>query len=780
MKQLSPYIIERTLDTPMMPYRPAAARFAADPETTGIGLAECWKVIRTHGRLIVGLMGVALVLTAVVVFSMTPRYVATARLLIEPEPPRLMDASSLLQSMQNADSANDDYAKTQYSLLRDEQLVAQVIHELNLESNPHFAQPPGVIRRLLGWLTQGASQKTARDRLGVSTASIDHYLAHLDISPENGTRLVKVRFDSPDPELAARIVNTHVADFLTLSQQIRADAGNAARAFLGKELVRIKAQVEKSELALNDYRDRTGILSFGEKDQESNEVAQKRMEALDEALTGAQNDRIKAQAEMELVKSGAYDSLPDVVNNLMIENLRPDIDRLQAEYAEMAAKYNDAYPPLREVKAKLDEAQARLSKEMAAIARATERKAAAAIVSEQNLEGKVDEERRRDFARNDASLQDAVLAREVDANREIYEAVLKRMNEIGVNGSAPVSNIELVEEAVPPPLPSLPQKAKALLIAGVGSGLLGIGLAFLIEQFDDRLKSAEEIQAYLHLPELAVVPDFTKLNGRALQALPDGALGLLCQSGEPDVPAPVGHRQHALDTLEAYKPLRNALLYSRAGGAPKTMLFVSAVPLEGKTLTASGTALAFAQTGARTLLIDADLRRPRCHRIFKTSDSAGLSELLVGRVEPWQAIQRLDNWEEHDYQGLFFLGAGRRVPNPGELLTSMRMFETIQRLSADFDFILIDAAPCASASDTVGLATMVEGVVVVAAVDTPKQTIRTVCKRLGDSGAKVLGVVLNRVNPRDNAFIDLSHRYGYGNYGSPADERKYLDAAAAG
>jgi len=340
MKQLSPYIIERTVDVPI-PYRPAAARFAPEPETTGIGLAECWKVVRTHGRLIGGLMAVTLVLTAVVVFSMTPRYVATARLLIEPEPPRLMDASSLLQSMQNADSANDDYAKTQYSLLRDEQLVAEVIHELNLESNPHFAQHPGMVRRLLSWLTQGASQKTARDRLGVSTASIDHYLAHLDVSPENGTRLVKVRFDSPDPDLAARIVNTHVADFLTLSQQIRADAGSAARAFLGKELVRIKAQVEKSELALNDYRDRTGILSFGEKDQESNEVAQKRMETLDEALTAAQEERIKAQAEMELVKSGAYESLPDVVNNLMIENLRPDIDRLQAEYAEMAAKYNE-------------------------------------------------------------------------------------------------------------------------------------------------------------------------------------------------------------------------------------------------------------------------------------------------------------------------------------------------------------------------------------------------------------------------------------------------------
>jgi capsular exopolysaccharide synthesis family protein len=203
------------------------------------------------------------------------------------------------------------------------------------------------------------------------------------------------------------------------------------------------------------------------------------------------------------------------------------------------------------------------------------------------------------------------------------------------------------------------------------------------------------------------------------------------------------------------------------------------VPLEGKTMTASGTALAFAQTGARTLLIDADLRRPRCHQVFNARPGPGLSEMLVGRVEPWQALRRLDDWSDHDYQGLFFVGAGRPVPNPGELLTSMRMFETVQQLSEDFDFTIIDAAPYASASDSLGLATMVEGVVVVAAVDTPKQTIRDVCQRLSDAGAKVLGVVLNRVNPRDTAFINLGHRYGYGHYGPAVNDQVYISTAAA-
>jgi GumC protein len=369
MKQLSPYIIERSVDE-ISAYRPFAIRSSAE-EMTGIGLAECWKVISAHRRLVGGIIVATLALTAAVVFSMTPRYVASATLLIEPEPPRLMDVSNMLQMMQNDRPDADDYTKTQYSLLRDDQLVAQVIHELNLESNPHFANHPGPITRLIGLLPHGSTELKARDRFGVTTGAITNYLSHLDVAPENGTRLVKVSFDSPDPFLAAQIVNTHVSDFLTTSQQIRAQAGGAALAFLEKELVRIKAQVEKSEAVLNDYRDRTGILSFGEKDQESNEVARVRMEELDKALTAAQDERIKAEAEMQLVKAGAYDSLPDVVSNQMIQTARPDIDRLQAEYAEMAAKYNDAYPPLREVKAKLDEAQGRFNKELAAIAHAT-------------------------------------------------------------------------------------------------------------------------------------------------------------------------------------------------------------------------------------------------------------------------------------------------------------------------------------------------------------------------------------------------------------------------
>jgi capsular exopolysaccharide synthesis family protein len=773
MKPLAPYISGQAVER-QPPYHLYVAPSGRD-EISGIGLAECCQVLMNHYRLISSIVTGSLAITAAVLLMMTPRYVAIAKLLIEPEPPRLMDVSSFLHMMEN-DRSDDDYVKTQYSLLHDEQLVAQVIQELSLESNPHFASPQGVLGRVVGKLFPGSQTVTAKDRFGVSTAAIDNYLAHLTVAPENGTRLVKVSFDSPDPELAARIVNTHMARYLELDQRVRAESGNAARDFLEKELARIKARVEQAETALNSYRDRTGILSFGENDQESNEVAAARMEELNKLLTAAQDARIKAEAEMQLVRAGQFASLPDVVNNLMIQNMGPDFDRLQAEYAEMAAKYNDTYPPLREMHARLYAAQKRLDQEMAAIAHSTERRYQAALVGEHNLQAQVEKERQRDFARNDASLQDAVLARDVQANRDLYEAVLKRMNEIGVNESAPVSNLELIEGAIPPPLSSLPQKVKSLLIVGLGSVLLGIALAFVLDQFDDRIKSAEELRSYLHLPELAAVPDFAR-HARQLVGLPTGdALGLLVDAKQlaNDMDRP----SLTLTALEPYKRLRHALLYSRAGGAPKTILFTSAIAGEGKTVTASATALAFAQTGARTLLIDADLRGPRCHRIFKTPTAPGLSEVLVGRIHPLGAPRRIDTWPEQDYKGLFLIGAGQSVPNPAELLTSLRMFETIQTLSDEFDFTLIDAAPYASASDTAGLARMVEGVVVVVAIGTPKRAIRAVCERFSDAGAKVLGVVLNRINPRDLTLIDLSQTYGH--YRNGLCDRHYTDAAAGG
>jgi succinoglycan biosynthesis transport protein ExoP len=781
MPNLSPYFIERT--PPNGSSYPHPFKLDAAYEETGIGLSEFWNTIKRRLGLIGYLVSAGVLLTAAAVFIMQPQYQAVATLQIDPEPPHLMDVTKLLQQMRNQDE--DDYKKTQYALLQNDQLEAQVIVDLGLERNPLFNKHLipndyiGIVKFFIrSWrehLIPGGVER--KGRFGVSPYAIDAYRARLRVAPDGGTRLVLVSFDSPDPLLSARIVNTHVRDYLMLNRHLQEQGGEAARAFLEKQLIELKARVEHSEAALNSYRSRMGILSFGIHDQAKNEIAEQTMVELNRGLAEATAQRIKAEAEMELVKAGDYESLPAVVNNLMIQNLKPEVDRLQAQVGELGSRYTDEYPSLLEAKAKLREERGRLTNEIAAIAHATQRSYNSALLREQGLQLKIDAEKKQDLSLNDASLQDAVLAREVDTNRQVYRDVMKRMQEISVSGAAPIANIALVEDAVPPSAPTSPQKMRDLIVSAILSLFAALGLICIGEQMDDRLKSGEEIESYLHLPELAVVPDFSGLlndKGTIQKFLssqrPEDKLGgvlSLVSNGKNSAngaPAKVIPAARAGNVMEAFRSIRTALLYSRAGGAPRSVLFVSAVPGEGKTMTTCGTAWAFAQTGARTLLIDADLREPRCHKNLNARRSMGLSEVLAGLAEPEDVIQKLDRRRFRIQQDLYFLGAGAQVPNPGELLTSMRMFEVLRKLRDEYQFVLLDSAPVRYASDTIGLATMVDSVVVVAGAATSKQTVRAACRKLSDAGAAIAGVVANWADIRRVSDEPTSYYYEKSGY----------------
>jgi succinoglycan biosynthesis transport protein ExoP len=754
---ISPYVIDRAGRNG--PITLHSGQAVPEYESAGIGLSDCWKIVKAKWRFIVVFVLAGLILTTIILLLMTPQYRAVATLMISPESPHLMDITTLRQQILSP--SEDDYSKTQYAILQSDQLIAQVIVKLKLADNPLFGKttkPPGYISRARTYLNDAlfGVRRELPGRLGVSQHVIDAYRSRLKIANVSGTRLADVSFQTPDAALSAMIVNLHVREYLTLSSSLQAQSSDAAKQFLEHELVQLRAKVEKSEAALNAYRSRMGILSFGVHDRAKNEIAEQTMMQLNKEMSDAEARRIAAEAEMQLVKSGDYKSLPEVVNNQMIDQLQPQVDHLQAEYAELSAKYTNAYPPVNQLKARLDEAQKRLNADVSVIARAVERNYKAALSREQQLQQKITEDKQRDFAMNDASLQDAVLAREVDTNRDIYRDVLRRMQDISVDAAAPLPNIAISQDAVAPPFPTSPQKIADLAISGMVLLFVALGVVFVSEQLDDRFKNAEEIEKYLHLPELAVVPDFSGLLsdqggiqrflsarrfeqeiGSVLSAIGDGK-----HNGKGRNPRVISGARPE-DVMESFRSIRTALLYSRAGGPPRSVLFISAAPGEGKTISSCGTAWAFAQTGARTLLIDADLREPRCHQILNAHRSLGLSEVLVGLAEPEHVIQRLSHQGLRNQEDLYFLSAGAEVPDPGELLTSMRMFQVLQQLRSEYQFVLVDSAPIGLASDTIGLATMVDTVVVVAGAATSKQTVRAVCRKVSDAGATIAGVVAN-------------------------------------
>jgi polysaccharide biosynthesis transport protein len=756
MSEIAPYVARRVgYDSPVVIASGGAIPLAM---SDGIGLADCWRVIRRSLRLICTLIMICLLITGVVLLLSTPNFTASSTLLIEPEPPQVLDVRELIS--ETGSTEDHDYYKTQYDLLKSRALAASVIRDLNLEQSGLFSGKEK--QAYLAWVWACLDSLSARWLGGspalparstdidvVSGNAIDSYSGRLKVEPKIGTRLVVVSFSAPDPVLAARIADAHVRHYVRQGLELRSESRRVAVEFLAHQLVTIKQRVQRSEAALNTYRHQKGIVSFSVAD--TNKLAEGRMEDLTRALTEAETRRIAAEAQMRQVLTGNFDSLPQVVTNPAITALKPQVQRLQAEYAHMSTAFNDRYPKLAELKAELLEAHRTLDREMEAVAIAVKRSYKSAVDEENRLRAEINAEKERDLRLNDASLQDAVLVREVETNRDLYKNVLLRMQQIQVGELAPVTNVSIVDHAVAPQFPSTPKRRRDLAISGLLALLCGIVLAFILDQFDNRLKTSEEIEQYLKLPNLAVAPDFAMLQEARGSHKRLDSLGraLLRSDGTADQRLHSRFRQPGKG--EVYRSIRTALLFSRAGSPPRKVLVTSAIEGEGKTWTAIHTALAFAQTGGRTLLIDADLRRAQCHEVLGVVKSVGLSEVLVGQLEPEEAIV---------YDGkLFVLPAGSPVPNPAELLTSARMVQVLQALSASYEHILLDSAPLMYASDTVGVATMVDGIVLVVGAETPKQSVRRASERLAFAGANVLGVVLNRVDIHHPDHREYSRYY---------------------
>jgi succinoglycan biosynthesis transport protein ExoP len=743
-----------------------AQQYAIDD---GIGLDRCWLVIRRHWRMIATIVSVAVILARVVVSLMTPEYTAKSTLLIEPEPPRVLDVAELMDAA--GGTQDHDYYNTQFELLKSQRLASRVISDLDLAHNPIFNSVSLQVRIMnfalapLTILSGDSNDRTqvipAKEEKDLDRSdTIEHYLAGLKVTPVAGSQLVTVSYTAPDRSLAARIVDRHVRDYVQMGIDLRAQAGKRAQDFLARQLVGIGRQVQKSEAALNSYRDKMGIVSFGV--DEKNTVAAQRLADLNRTLTEVETKRLNAQAQMMLVQAGNYDSLPQVVNNPAILALEPQVRNLQAEYARLSTAFNPGYPKLDELKAQMDAAQRALNVQIRDVAQAVRRSYLAADTEEKRLQAEINAEKTKDLAINDASLRDAVLVRAVETNRQLYKNVLQRMQEMAVTQPAPLSNISIVDDAVASRFPSEPRKVLDTCIVGLLALLSAVGLTFFKDYQDDRFHSLEEVEEFLGLPSLAMVPDFARLRslssrGRRLSLRFAQAIQGRVTNERPMQSIEYHPSGDIARSAEIYRMIRTALLFSRAGSPPRTIAVSSAIKGEGKTATVANTAVAFARACARTLLIDADLRRPSCHSLMNEANHVGLSDLLTGQIQLDEAIRATTI--EH----LFLLTAGSAVPNPAELLTSNVMRETLDALRYRFDMVLIDTAPLMLASDTCAMVTMVDGVVLVVGADTPKRNTQRAYQRLQYVGAKILGVVLNRVDiyaPGHDEFLGYYRSYG--------------------
>jgi polysaccharide biosynthesis transport protein len=761
MRELSPYSKRRGSLAQAAGEDPLAGARLADVDEPS-SLRAYWTLVRKHRRKIALCVGGAVLGALVIVFSMTPLYTARTTLLIERHGPKVVNVQQVLS--ETVESASDlDYYQSQYEILKSRSLVAEVIKAQGLDTDPAFTgegRPKSMLERINGmwagvmyWLSSRGESEGTGDADAVDPELLNAYQGMLDVQPIRRSRLVQVSISSPSPGLSARIANAHAQAYIHHGMTLKSRANEEAHKFLEGKLEELKQRVEESEASLNLFRRGKGIISLDDKEN----IVVERLADLNRRLTEAEAERIGLEAQARQIKQREFDSLPAVVANPLIQNLKSQIVQLEAQHANLATQFLPGYPELAQLSAQLKEARQKLGAQIKSVVESINSAYLAAAGKERQLRVEMNSQKEEALALKDAAVDYAILEREAKTNAQLYDSVRERMQEVGLVAQIPASNVTVVDKAEVPLRPSKPLKRLNVMLAGALGLMMGLGFALVSEHLDNTLRTPEDVERHLKLPTLAVVPDFfnlPKLNRRKNPAPGSqestAGSGLYTSGRQPEVPANVG----ASLVTEAYRKLRTAIFFSRPEKPPQSILFASASSGEGKTVSVINSAILFAQLENQVLVVDADLRRPSCDKALRTSAGAGLTDVLTGQARLDEAIKATS------VPNLHVLGAGTRPPNPSELIGSKKMRELLALLHERYDFILIDSPPIMPVSDAVVLSTLVEGVVfVVRSQATPAPIAQAALRQLVTEQTSLIGAVLNRVDLGSAEYQDYYHYY---------------------
>jgi succinoglycan biosynthesis transport protein ExoP len=761
------------------PLSPTDDRGLPFQEAEAGSLRDYWIIILKH-RWTIAAFVLPIALVAALSLWWSPRlYTATATIHIENRSPNITGISEVFAPWV---SSPEQYYPTQLNLLQSRSLAARVIQELNLDQDPRFGKLP---ESFLAWVQkhvrQGVSFLTswvrtlsvvkwiqerlqragdpeeegkssiAKFELGVSPALINSYLRRLQVSFLGESQVVRVTFSSMDPSLSKEVVNAHVSAFLRTSLLTRFELTGEARQFLEAKLAEVKAELERTEEALTRFRKVHAIVGL----EKGESLIVDRVKALNNDLTQARSRRIELESLYRSVQRRDARLLSHIIDNPYIAQLKGRISTLEMDKSRLATAFRPNHPEVTAVQEQLDQAKQALEQEIQRIVRSIESDYNAAKAREKALADEMEAQRQGALELRERATAAAILEREVESNRALYENVLKRTKEADLTQTVPMSNLRVVDRADIPLRPDPTKGARTLLLSLLVGLLGGVGLAFLRHYLDNTLKTPEDIGRFLRLPTLGMVPDIGRLEKRGLGYAEKSPLSRRPLKSLTGGKAGLVLSHHPLSFVsESYQAICTALLFSLPERPPRTILITSAQPQEGKTATAVNVAITLAQNGAPVLLIDADLRNGHCHRLLSLENESGLTNALVGDGNASELIRKTA------LANLFLLPRGAIPPNPAHLLGSERMRHVLASLETGFSFIIIDSAPILPITDTVLLSTKVDGVLLVArAQAASRYVVRQACERLSYVKATVLGVILNGIDIQSPEYKDYRSSY---------------------
>jgi capsular exopolysaccharide synthesis family protein len=747
LKQISP---ERYRELPP----PPGYSYTSLQEEKEANLRDYWKVIHKRRWTVIAFFLIVVIVTAVGTFTMKPIYRGTTTIQINKENPQIVDFKEIFA----VNTMDTDYYQTQYKILESRTLARRVIQALKLWEHPQF-QPKSKTpfqqskSRIFSSLsapftpsrTSSSNNPSASDpsENAKETSLISSFLGKLKIEPVRNSRLVKIHFDSSSPQLSSQVPNTLAAAYIQQNLEARFFSTEQAKEWLAKQLEDLKAKVERADENLQTFGSRHDIISLDEKQN----VTMERLAELNEALTKAEAERMAKEALYAQARGHNLDSLPTILEDKLIQDLRQTYIQLEVQYTKLSQTFKPEYPEVVRLKNQMETIQKRINSEIDRAILGIKNDYELSIRKESLLRQAFQQQKVNALKMNEKGIQYNILKREADTNRELYKGLLQRMKEAGVSAGITASNIQIVDQAEVPTSPYKPNKRLNLLLAAIVGLFLGVGLVFFLEYLDNTVKTPEDVEQFIRLPSFGMVPEMP--NGRRR--------GLEKGNSYPVELITYGHPRSMLS--EAYRGIRTSILLSFSEKPPKKIVITSANPVEGKTTTVINTAITLSQTGAQVLIIDADLRKPRIHKVFNHDNGMGLSSFLSGHGDIDSIVKK------SEIPNLFYIPSGPIPPNPSELLGSNLFKKLVESLEARFDHIILDSPPVLGFADSIILSTSVDGVILtVLGGKTPREALQRAKEALQQVNTKIIGVVINRLDIRRSDYGYYYYRY-YSYYG---------------
>ena len=753
----------------MNPFRPhfsdRNSAVELQPLAGDIDFHRLGYLLRAKAALIAAIAGAIFVGALIYVLFATRIYESRAVIQVLQEPQKVVDITEVSEEKPET----IDYLNTVVQAFTSRKLLLRVIRSTELSGNPSFAPPEKA------------------DLNYHETELADRLSRMVDVSLRRGTRLVDVKVFHQDPQTAKVIATALVDEFLQAQFEQRRELSRLANKFLHQEAEELKAKLESAERDLQSYKEKTKAVSL----EERQDVIVEKLREVNKAATDAKNLRLRLEADLEqmrtinpkdvdgLLKISSVSRIPQVAL------IREKLLEAQNELANVKDRYLPLHPKRTSAQTKVADLKSELASVLSKAGGIVERDYESAREAERKLDESLQEQEQKALDLNKIAIPYNVLQREIESDRALFQSVTHRLKETNITGNVDSPSFRVIEEPLVPASPTRPRKIFVLGLALALGITLGVGTVIGRDGLDGSLRTLDEAESYLERPVLAAIPDSreavlsvaarTAIGTRSL--LRSGVNLLKRQTIEESNHPLVIVDDKVAEQAEAFRTLRASISLFTKSQQFRSFLFTSAIPSEGKTFTSLNFACALARHNRKTLIIDADLREPGLNEVLLGSNEneiRGLTDVLRGEIPLGNALKQTSQ------QNLLLLPAGRRVPDPAELLDGQEFARIVGHLMSNFDRVVIDSPPVNAVSDVLLIAAFAQATcLVVRAGRTPKKAIFRALQQLEMSNANVVGLVLNRLPIGGPGAGYFYYQYGSG-YGRNRARRQSESGASVG